>query len=69
MKGKVNGFGEKRIVIYTEKEEDADRLAYTTMAIIKDNALTAERHGYGYYPHFHDAMHSLHIWYGQPGEL
>lgn len=58
-----------RVGLYTEKRIDAARLAYATGAMIYDNAIIAERHGYDYYPHFHDATHSLHIWYGQPGEI
>lgn len=55
--------------IYTPLISDAAKLAYVTGAFI-NNPMESENHdttkGSGYYYHFHDITHSIHIWYGDP---
>ncbi len=53
--------------IYTYQEQDAANLAYATGAFINSNSQSEThdyRNGSGYYYHFHDVFHVLHIWYG-----
>lgn len=53
--------------IYTAEEEDAAKLAYAAGGFFKGEA-QSENHditdGSGYYYHFHDFTHTIHVWYG-----
>ncbi len=53
--------------IYTDTEADAAKLAYAAGGLFQGK-YTSEIHdntpGSGYYYHFHDAAHALHVWYG-----
>ena len=53
--------------IYTVSEESAAKLAYMAGGFFRNKA-ESEVHdktkGSGYYYHFHDFTHSIHVWYG-----
>ena len=53
--------------IYTQTEENAAKLAYVAGGFFK-GLPESENHdirkGSGYYYHFHDFSHSIHVWYG-----
>jgi len=59
----------KIIGIYTYVEEDAAKLAYACGGFFKGK-FESENHditkGSGHYYHFHDAMHLIHVFYGNP---
>ena len=47
--------------IYTTNQADAKSLAVVLGCTAKP-----EVHGSGYYGHYHDANHVIHIWFGYP---
>ena len=55
--------------IYTNTEPDAAKLAYAAGGFFRGVA-ESENHdttvGSGYYYHFHDFSHTIHVWYGSP---
>ena len=59
----------KLIGIYTYDESDAAKLAYACGGFFKGK-FESENHsptkGSGHYYHFHDAMHLIHVFYGNP---
>ena len=56
--------------IYTQTEVDAARLAYALGGFYHKLGANSEIHdvrpGSGYYYHFHDIGHNIHVWYGSP---
>lgn len=64
--------GEDTFGIYTFEEEDAAKLAYVAGGFFTDKGVEhkySEIHntheGSGYYYHFHDFAHVIHVWYGK----
>ena len=59
----------KLIGVYTPLEEDAAKLAYACGGFFKKQFIS-ENHditkGSGHYYHFHDVMHLIHVFYGNP---
>lgn len=55
--------------IYTSEESDAAKLAYAAGGFFQ-GLEQSETHdstaGSGYYYHFHDFTHNIHVWYGSP---
>lgn len=54
--------------IYTPLEENAAKLAYAAGGFFKGNPeseIHNKNFGSGYYYHFHDFTHSIHVWYGK----
>ena len=68
---KIKGLNlDSRLIgIYTYLEEDAAKLAYACGGFFKGQ-FRSENHdvtsGSGHYYHFHDAMHKIHVFYGNP---
>ncbi len=55
--------------IYTISESDAAKLAYAAGGFFRGEAQSEvhdKTEGSGYYYHFHDFTHSIHVWYGNP---
>jgi hypothetical protein len=60
---------EKYIGIYTKTETDAARLAYAAGGFFKgkpQSEIHDVRPGSGFYYHFHDFAHRIHVWYDLP---
>lgn len=51
----------KKWGIYADSQEDAK-----TLAVVLNSDAAPKVHGSGYYGHYHDKTHQIHIWYGQP---
>lgn len=57
--------------IYTKREMDAAKLAYALGGYSNNgktmiNEIHDYRTGSGYYRHYHDVSHTIHVWYGTP---
>ena len=55
--------------IYTFEKADAAKLAYAAGGFFNDEEVSEihnDNPGCGYYYHFHDINHVMHVWYGRP---
>ena len=64
-----SGVAQNKVGIYTQLEEDAAKLAFVCGAV-QNSVYQSEIHDYrvgsGYYWHFHDFAHKIHVFYGNP---
>ena len=56
-----DGIKSKKWGVYADSQEEAK-----TLAVVLKSDVAPEIHGSGYYGHYHDKTHQIHIWYGQP---
>lgn len=62
---KNNNIGGKYLGVYTPLKTDAAKLAFV-LGGVEDSAFDLAHSTGGYYQHYHDKKHIIHVWYGSP---